>query len=373
MNYREYKSIGRQISQLGFGCMRFPCKSDGTVKRLKSIQLLRLAFRKGINYYDTAHGYHGGKSEEILGQAVKPFREKVVISTKNPIKQDDTSRKWFKRLDISIQRLGFPPDILNFHSLRWKVFIKQVKPRNKGLLTPVRRAQAQGLFRHLAFSCHDTPENMIKLLDTDEFVGITLQYNLLDRRNESVMEHAYKKGLGVVVMGPVGGGKLGVPSARLQQMVPGGVKSTPEIALRFVLSNHNVTTAISGMSTQAQLQENIHTASMKSPLSHTGKRKVKSALLQIQKLAQLYCTGCGYCMPCPNKVNIPRNFELMNLYRVWGLKELARRQYARLTDPERTGLQAGTCKECGACLPKCPQKIDIIQQLKETHKSLGSA
>lgn len=371
MKRRLYRSIGEKVAPLGFGCMRFPKDADGNVSWLKSTRLLRLAFRKGVNYYDTAYIYDKGDSERILGHAVKPFRDKVIISTKNPFYPEDTPDTWLKRLDESVERLGTEPDILSFHYIRWKIFREKTRRKRTSLLVAARKAQARGVFKHLAFSCHDTPGNIIKFIDTGEFVGVTVQYNLLDRVNERVMAYAHNKGMGVVIMGPVGGGRLAVPSERLQRIVPGGVHSTPEIALRFVLANPNVTIAMSGMNTRNQLMENLRVARMRRPLSPAEKRKVRAALRQISKLAQLYCTGCGYCMPCPNKVNIPLNFQLMNLYRVWGLKELAREQYATLTDPKRRGLNASYCKECGKCMKKCPQKIDIIGQLRETHEALG--
>jgi len=351
--------------------MRLPGNADGTVNTLKSVRLLREAYRRGVNYYDTAYVYHGGKSEVILGHAVKPFRDEVVISTKNPVGKEDTRKKWRERLDESIERLGGPPDILNFHFLSWDTFKKKCKPKRKGMLAEARKAQKEGLFGELALSSHDSPEGMIKLLDTGEFVGITLQYNLLDRVNEAVIEHAYKKGIAVIIMGPVGGGRLAAPSDKLRRLIPGGVRSTPEIALRFVLANRHVTCAISGMNERKQLTENLRTANMKKPLSAAEKRKVRAALEQIRKLSDLYCTGCGYCMPCPHGVNIPRNFSLMNMYRVWGLKDYARREYARLVKKDRGGLQAGKCKKCGRCVPLCPQNIDIIAQLAETHAALG--
>ena len=370
MIYRSYKGLGTRISQLGFGCMRFPQNPDGTINQLKTTRLLREAWRKGINYYDTAQGYGGGGSELALAHGVKPFRDKVIISTKNPIRENDTRQTWRERLDASLERLGSPPDVLNFHFLSWKIFKKKGMPKRAGMLAEARKAQEEGLFRQLAISSHDTPENMVKLLKTGEFVGITLQYNLLDRANEPVIEYAWKNDIAVIVMGPVGGGRLSVPSKRIQRMIPGGVHSTPEIALRFVLSNPHITCAISGMNERKQLIENLKVAGMKKPLTPLEKRKVKAALAQIGKLSDLYCTGCGYCMPCPHNVNIPRNFSLMNMYRVWGLEDYAKRSYADLKKNERWGLQAAYCKKCGKCLPKCPQNIDIVRQLEETHAAL---
>lgn len=372
MRYREYPSLDRKVSQLGFGCMRLPCNEDGSVNRLKTTRLLREAFKQGVNYYDTAYGYHGGQSEEALGHAVKPFRDEVIISTKNPVRDDDAGDSWLKRLDTILERLGTAPDILNLHSLNYKTFQTKVKPKRKGILTAARKAQEEGKFGKLAISSHDSPENMIKLLDTGEFVGITLQYNLLDRRNEPVIEHARNNDIAVIVMGPVAGGRLAAPSEKLKKISTAPVQSTPELAMRFVLANEQVTCAISGLNERRHLLENVKVASMRNPLTEKARKKAQQALEETQKLAKLYCTGCGYCMPCPHNVNIPRNFDLMNLYRMWGLEELAKKGYARLTNPERGGLKAEYCKECGECIPKCPQNIEIIKQLKETREALSS-
>lgn len=371
MRYREYKGINRKVSALGYGCMRYPKNENGSVNELRTTRLLREAFRNGVNYYDTAYGYHDGESERVLGHAVKPFRDKVIISTKNWVRAEDTRDTWRERLDEQIERIGSPPDILNFHGLNWEKYSKFVKPKRKGLMGAARQAQKEGLFKHVAFSSHDTPDGMKKLIDTGEFVGITVQYNLLDRRNEEVIEHADRNGMGVVVMGPVGGGRLAAPSGRLQKLIRGGTDSTPEIALRFVFANPHVSCAISGMSDRKQLMENLRVANLRTPLTASAKRQVQRALQEIKKLSELYCTACGYCMPCPHGVNIPANFNLMNLHRVWGLTDIARQRYAKMTNRERGGLNASYCKQCGACMPKCPQDIDIIRQLEETDAALG--
>jgi predicted aldo/keto reductase-like oxidoreductase len=211
---------------------------------------------------------------------------------------------------------------------------------------------------------------MIKLLETGFFRGMTLQYNLLDRSNEPVIDYAREHGIGIVVMGPVGGGRLGMPSERLGSIVP-GVATTSEIALRFVLANPGVSTAISGMSAMEQVEENCATGAREEPLTDAEKAAIEQALEENRKLAELYCTGCNYCMPCPNGVGIPENFRLMNLHRVWGLTDLAKHGYRHLGPEHREKwLRASACVECGECEPKCPQKIPIIEQLKETAQAL---
>jgi predicted aldo/keto reductase-like oxidoreductase len=147
----------------------------------------------------------------------------------------------------------------------------------------------------------------------------------------------------------------------------------PELALRFVLSHPGVSVALSGMSSIPMVEQNAATASRTEVLSDDERQRMQQLLEQSKRLADLYCTGCRYCMPCPNKVNIPANFEYMNYYRVYGLREYAREAYAKLGQKGgwTRGLPASACIECGKCERKCPQKIPIMEQLKEVAITLG--
>ncbi|MCG8643235.1 MAG: 4Fe-4S dicluster domain-containing protein, partial [Desulfobacterales bacterium] len=197
-----------------------------------------------------------------------------------------------------------------------------------------------------------------------------VQYNLLDRTNEAAIKYAYEKGIGVVIMGPVGGGRLGYPS-EISDLLKNKV-STPELALRFVFSNPYITCAISGMDSIQMVEENVKTASRDVLLTEDEKVQLIQAMEEKKKLADLYCTGCNYCLPCPQKVDIPRNFTLMNYYRVYDLKDYAKQTYKQLgTGFYKDKLAAAHCVECGACESKCPQNLPIIKQLKETHEILS--
>ena len=163
-----------------------------------------------------------------------------------------------------------------------------------------------------------------------------------------------------------------MPSAKIQKLIPGGAKSSAELALRFVLANPNVTCALSGMSTTGMIEENALVASNDSALNADEVLGLTAAMEQNKKLADLYCTGCKYCMPCPQEVNIPLNFELMNYHRVYGLTEYARQEYQKIgTMPWMEGKRADACIECGECEEKCPQKLPIRVQLQETAAALG--
>jgi predicted aldo/keto reductase-like oxidoreductase len=240
------------------------------------------------------------------------------------------------------------------------------------LIDDMLKAKDEGLIRHLSFSFHDKPEEMLPIIDRGCFSSVLCQYNLLDRSNEEAIAYAKSKGLGVIVMGPVAGGRLKNRSEILEKAVEGRAIKTPELALRFVLSNPNVDCALSGMETLQMVDENVCAAADATPLSAEEKSAIEQMADELKKLADLYCTGCGYCMPCPQGVNIPKNFEFMNYYNVYGLKEAARERYAQIGKPWiASGKDASHCTECGACMEKCPQKIPIIERLKETRSALG--
>jgi predicted aldo/keto reductase-like oxidoreductase len=373
MQYRVLGRTGLKVSALGFGTMRFPMKDDN-VDADATVAMLHRAMDLGVNYFDSAVGYCNSQSEITLGKALKGRREGNVVSTKYPpwgdrtLKADDCR----KIIEQSLSRMEVDyMDVYNMHSLDWETAEKVLAP--DGAVQGARKAKEEGLVRHLGFSFHDDPKRMIDIIKAaPDFEVVTCQYNLLDRANEESMAYAHEHGLGVVIMGPVAGGRLGFPSEKLQGMLPGGIKSSPELALRFVVSNANVTVALSGMGTIEMVEENAATASRGEALTADERQRIIEMTEENKRLAELYCTGCGYCMPCPNGVNIPKNFVMMNLHRVWGLTEAARKWYTWFGPKEPNNLNAGACEECGQCEPKCPQKIPIVEQLKETHRALSS-
>ncbi len=367
MQYRDFGKLGIKVSALGFGAMRLPEDQDEAVK------VIRRAIDLGVNYLDTAPKYMKSTSEATLGRAVKGYpREKLYLSTKYPTENAsaDDCRKWFEQ---SLERMQL--DYIDFYhmwGINWKVFTEKLDVKG-GPLEFARKAKDEGLIRHISFSFHDTPEALHKLIDTGHFESMTVQYNVLDRANEKEIYYAKEKGLGVATMGSVGGGRLGFPSEKIMGAVAGGVKSTPELALRFVLSHPGVGTALSGMGSIQMVEENAATASRPESLNAEERRHIEAMHDENVKLADLYCTGCGYCQPCPNDINIPENFKYMNYHRVWGLTDYAKKQYAALgTDknPWVKGLPAHECIECGECELKCPQHLPIVAQLKETAAAL---
>jgi len=375
MQFNKFGKTGIKMSALGFGAMRLPMRSEGdkqVVDDELAIPLMRQAFDLGVNYIDTAPYYLDKLSEGAVGRAVKGYRDKVYISTKNPI-ENDSADDWMVRLENSLK--GLDVDYIDFYHL-WGIGLESFRrweSLTDGPLQAAQRAKDQGLIKHLSFSYHDKAENCPPILKSGRFDSILIQYNLLDRSNEENLAIAKENGLGVVIMGPVAGGRLGAPSDVIRGLLKNKPASTAEMALRFVLANENVDVALSGMQDLSQLEENAKIASLTGKLSEAEISHAKAMMAENAKLAKLYCTSCNYCMPCPKNINIPHIFGIMNNHRVYELTDHAKFAYGQVINGEGwvKSADATKCIECGECEVKCPQKLPIIEQLKETHAVLA--
>jgi len=371
--YREFGETGVKVSILGFGAMRLPLIEKNGKKHVdeeKSIEMIHKAFSYGVNYIDTAYPYGQGESEIVVGKAMKGWRDKVLVSTKVPTwdieKRDDYRRfleEQLKKLDIDYI------DFYHFHTLNNTFFEEKVLGLK--LIDEAEKVKSEGLIKHISFSFHDKPEIMKKIIDTGAFETVLCQYNILDRSNEEAIEYAKKKGVGVAVMGPVGGGRL-AEADLLVKAFSGKYKSPSEIALRFVFSNENVSIALSGMNTMEMVEENCKVASDGKFLSDEDKKILEEWITERKKKHEIPCTNCRYCMPCPAGVAIPDIFGAMNHYRVYGMLDFAKRVYNNIGKKEKDDRKkADACIDCGKCEEKCPQKIEIRKLLKEIHKTLA--
>jgi predicted aldo/keto reductase-like oxidoreductase len=314
-------------------------------------------------------------SEAAVGRALKAWKgQKIYVSTKNPV-ENASGGDWTKRLETSLKNLD--TGSIDFYHM-WGIGLSSFKEKidvKDGPIEAAMKAKEQGLIKHLAFSYHDKPENMKEIIDSGYFESVLLQYNLLDRSNEENIDYAYKKGLGIISMGPVAGGRLGKPTDVIQEVLGDNVPvSTAEMALRFVFANPKVHMALSGMENLDMVLENAEVASRTgTPLTSEELAKVHKMLEENKKLMDLYCTGCNYCMPCPANINIPRVFQYMNYHKVYKLTDYAKKVFAQISN-EPFGpkyAKVSECTECGVCEEKCPQKLEVIKQLKETEKALG--
>jgi len=344
--------------------MRLPMGADDRVDRAAAIPLLRRAVDLGINYFDTAIFYCKGDSQRAVGEALRPLRGRVVLSTKNHL-HDAPEPDWRARLEESLALLQTDYlDLYTLHGLTWEAWEKHIRGP-AGKLRLMQKARDEGLIRHIACSFHDTPDALRKLLETGVFECVTVQYNLLNRDLAPVLHRAAELDIGVVVMGPVGGGRLGVDSARIRELTGGAASGTPEAALRFVLAHPAVHVALSGMSSIEMLEQNARIVSEQPPFTEAQVAALDAEIQRVRERMGVPCTACGYCQPCPAGVDIPGLFGVYNTYRIYGLREPSLKAYAALK------LGGGACTACGACLPKCPQKIRIPERIREAHADLA--
>jgi predicted aldo/keto reductase-like oxidoreductase len=363
---------GLQISPLGFGAMRLPMYRHGRAEHVRvreAVRLMRHAFDCGVNYVDTAYGYCAGESEQVVGKAVRGRRDQLIVATKLPVWKVSKRADFTRYLEEQLRRLALDHvDIYYLHGIGAESLRAKILPLH--LIEEATKATRKGMIRFLSFSFHDTPSAMKEIIDTGAFASVLCQYNLLDRGNAEMMAYAKARGMGVVAMGPVGGGRLGHPSGVLRGLLPKQYVSSPELALRFVLSNPHVDCALSGMSTREQVDENVRVAARRAPLSARELARITRVMDKLRRMAQLYCTGCNYCMPCPHEVRIPECFEAMNLYRVYDLLDAAKARYRQIGVWPK-GRRADGCTHCGVCEAKCPQRIAICAQLDEVQRMLG--
>ena len=377
MEKRKLGKTGIETSILGFGAMRLPTlawdKED--INHDEAIRIMRKAFDSGVNHVDTAYNYHDEESEIVVSKALKDgYREKVTLSTKCPVWHDDFSEPehFDKYLDESLKKLDVEYlDIYFLHSINQKRWEEKVKPFK--LIERAKKAKEDGRIKFIGFSFHDKPEVLKEIIDSDGFDVMLVQYNILDVANEAMIKYAAEKGLGVFIMGPVGGGRLaGNPPDDLQPLLTKGRENFTDLALKFVWSNPNISVALSGMSNEEMVDDNIAIATSKEvTLTRDELVKAKKIETKFKELTDLICTSCNYCMPCPNEVNISFIFRSIIQAQVYGQMERGKLYYSKIGEKEwPPGERADACIECGECEPKCPQKIPIIDQLKKAHELL---
>ncbi len=369
MKYKKFGNTGIEVSVIGLGTMRLPGyrEDSKTVDQKEVIKILRQAYDMGINYFDTGYIYVHGEGESIIGKAIKGIRDKLYISTKSPLWLLHRKSDYQKFLKEQLKNLDIEYiDFYHFHGLT-ELSYKQ-KVLKFGLIDEIIKSKEKGLIKHISFSFHDTSDIAKKMVDIGIFESMTVQYNLLDTTLEEGIRYAAKKGVGVAIMGPLGGGR--VVSLKHSNTFKDSPVDFAALGLKFVLSNKNISMALTGIENIDELKRNIKTACGSYELSPEEKKIVKEIKSQKKNLELIPCTGCEYCMPCSQKVLIPRIFKLYNYYKLSGRIDIAGREYN--DDIGFLGYKIATsCIECYKCEKKCPQKIDIVDALKKCHKVLG--
>lgn len=365
MRYREMGKTGVEVSTLGFGCMRFPTVEgqDGQIDEKKSIDMIRYAIDNGVNYLDTAFFYHSGNSERLVGKALKDgYRELTYLATKLPLGEikceEDVER-------IFNEQLGkLDVDYIDFYLLH---AVNDDSWENKvvkfDVLPKLEKLKEQGKIRHLGFSFHDDLWVFKKVIDAyDGFEFCQIQLNYIDvdyQAGIEGLEYAASKGLGVIIMEPLLGGKLANPVPAIRDVLS-DEKTPVEWAFDFLWNRPEVSMLLSGMGTMQMVTDNIGYAdkSAVGMLSQDNLDMLADAKKAFDELNLVPCTGCEYCMPCPMGVEIPKVFSAFNNITNGG------RRYIKEIFPDIES-NASLCQKCGECEKACPQHIKIIDTLKK--------
>lgn len=371
MEKRLYKKLGISPSILGYGCMRFPTTEDGKIDEVKSQKLIDTAILNGVTYIDTAYPYHQEQSELFVGKALKKYdRKSYFLATKLPIWKVEKSSDVRKYFEEQLDKLQMDyVDFYLMHALdkeRWE------KIKKLDVMKEVEKLRDEGKIRYIGFSFHDTLPVFEEIIRGYDWDFCQIQLNYIDRYIQQGMrgyELAEELEIPVVIMEPVKGGQLAKLPKELDDVFKEYNKndSTASWSFRWLASLPNIKVILSGMTEMDQLEDNLKTFNNYKPMNEEEFERVERVTKMYRDRQMNDCTTCGYCMPCPFGVNIPANFKIWNKAHVYEDIEQAKKDYEQLK--EGKGIN---CQQCGACEVQCPQKIQIIEDLKKVASELNT-
>ena len=377
MQYRTMRD-GTRVSILGYGCMRFT-KNNGRIVLPKAEKEVLAAIKAGVNYFDTAYVYPG--SEEALGTilARNHCRDKVQIATKLPYYLVKSAGAIDRFFDEELKRLQ--TDHVDFYLMHMLSDIKSwERMKGLGIVEWIEKQKKAGRIRQLGFSFHGDTQTFCTLLDAYDWDFCQIQYNYLDEHTQAGrkgLQYAAKKGIPVVIMEPLRGGRLVsyLPPRAKKAIAEYKVKRSPaEWAFRWLWNQPEVTCVLSGMNSMQMLKENVRAASTVKAGEFTKEdfALIGAVKKEIAKTAKVGCTGCRYCMPCPRGVDIPAAFSCYNrLYTERKLSVI--REYWQITSFKKDRSDMTRCIQCGKCEKHCPQHIEIRKELQNARKALMPA
>ena len=369
MNYRKLGKTGLTVSALGLGCMRFPTGKNGRTDEDYAAKMIRQAVDNGINYMDSAWNYHGGRSEVILGKALQDgYREKVFIATKCPMSRMRSAADFDNTLNEQLGRLQTDTiDLYMFHGLERYSFDEKVV--KFGLLDNMKRARDEGKIRFIGFSFHDGYDSFMHILDGFDWDFCQVQMNYIDVEYQATLKgvkQAGERGIGVIAMEPLLGGRLANPQPNVLEMLNSS-KSPVEWALDFLWNIPEMGLVLSGMSSLEQLEQNIEYASRSSVgmLSDGDVEMLMRARDAYNGLILINCTRCRYCMPCPADIDISRALKAYNTTATASVEE-AKAYYDR-----QVTVGASSCIQCKKCEEVCPQHLQVSDAMTKIAELFG--
>ena len=373
MQFRNDK-YGNKISVLGYGCMRFTQKMGVDID--KAEKEIMEAINGGVNYFDTAYIYPG--SEAALGKILERnnVRNKVNIATKLPhylIKSKEGIEKIFNE---ELERLR--TDHVDYYLMHMLSDVKTwERLKSLGIEEWIQEKKQSGQIRQIGFSYHGNSDMFCQLIDAYDWDFCQIQYNYLDENSQAGrrgLQYAHSKGIPVVIMEPLRGGKLvnNLPDKAKKLFNDYPVKRTPaEWAFRWLWDQKEVTCVLSGMNSLEMVKENVKNAtdSKIGDFGENDQTLLKNVVAAINEKMKVGCTGCGYCMPCPKHVDIPGTFAAYNKRYSDG-KMTAFIEYTTCTVLRKDFTSASNCVGCGLCEQHCPQHINIREKLAEARNEL---
>jgi len=373
MKFRKNTKNNEMLSILGFGCMRLP-KKGNSIDEEESEKMIVSAIDRGVNYFDTAYLYSNGKSEIVLGKILaKGYRDKVKIATKMPPFLAKKTSDFDKIFSTQLERLQ--TDHIDYYLIHMLMDIDTWnRLKSIGILEWIAEKKKSGKIINLGFSFHGTKNEFIQLIDAYDWDFTQIQYNFIDENNQagkSGLQYAAAKGIPVIVMEPLRGGKIvfGLPKEideLWENLTPN--RNVVDWALRWVWNHPEVNVVLSGMSTQEQVDDNIRIASdaEANSLSPTELAVFDKAREIIREKTKVNCTACGYCMPCPHGVDIPACFAAYNDKYLNHKGFISKFSYIQNTGAmTRHPAYASMCKSCKLCESHCPQSIKISERMKD--------
>ncbi|MBG0786892.1 MAG: aldo/keto reductase [Anaerolineaceae bacterium] len=380
MEYRKFGSLDWEVSALGFGAMRFPVldNDSGKINEPVAMEMVRRAIDSGVNYIDTAYPYHQEQSEPFVGKVLKDgYRDKVKLATKMPSWHVKEAADFDRLLEEQLRRLDV--DRIDFYLLHALNAGNWANYKKLDVFSWAEKKMAEGLFDHLCFSFHDDYPVFEEIVNGyDNWTMAQIQYNYMDTNYQAGtkgLKLAADKGLAVVIMEPLRGGRLAKNPAP-PKVEEAWAKSEHDWspaawALQWVWNQPEVSTVLSGMSTMQQVEENLDTADQSGigQLTAQDLALVEEAKEAYESLAPIPCTQCEYCLPCPNGVSIPKIFAIYNEAIMYDEYRGSRWAYMNQITAEA---RADNCIECGECEAVCPQNIEIIDWLAKAHEVLSA-
>jgi len=329
----------------------------------------------GINFFETG-SYGDGASEAMLGRALKGYvpRDQMVLANKVHAFALPSGDDVRRRLEEALAREQTDYfDLFSFWGTNTpEMFENVMKPG--GPLDAVEKAKEEGLVRAIGLTTHARQEWILNFARRRHWDAITLKEHLLYSRQQDVINELGAMGTGVIVMSPLAGGVACSPGPDIVAELDKAGTTAAVLGLRFLVSNPNVTAVISGMTSPEEVAENVKAGETGEPLTDEEQRVLAFIQERTKGLGGKFCTSCGYCMPCPEEVNIPGIFRLWNLMRGYGSEGYSKLEYQKLREERHwadfPGKSALECVECGTCEEKCPEKLEIIADLKQAHADL---